>query len=52
MLRTFSNFHLRDGLPLVHGNKPGSFPFSTAQIDHKFVAIIAERCQDLFQARD
>jgi hypothetical protein len=52
MLRTFSNFHIRDGLPLVHGNKPGSFLFSTAQIDHKLVAITAERCQDFFQARD
>jgi hypothetical protein len=30
MLRTFSNLHLRNGLPFVHSNKPGSFLLSTA----------------------
>ena len=42
---TLRNLHVRDRLPLVHGDEPRLPSTSTAEIDDEFLCIVVERCK-------
>ena len=50
MSLTLGNFHLRDGLPLVHSNKPGRAFTAAAKVNDKLVSVIAQSFEDFLES--
>lgn len=42
MRLTLGNFHLRDGLPLVHSHEPGHALTTAAKVNDKLASIIVQ----------
>jgi hypothetical protein len=47
---TLGNFHLRDGLPLVHSHEPGRSLTAAAKVNDKLASIIAQSFEDFLES--
>ena len=48
--RALVDLHLRDSLPLAHGDEPRLSTPPTTQIEHEAVPVTAQSCQDGLQS--
>ena len=47
---TLGNFHLRDGLPLVHSHEPGRALAAAAKVNDKLASIIAQSFEGFLES--
>jgi hypothetical protein len=50
MSLTLGNFHLRDGLPLVHSHEPGHALTAAAEVNDKLASIIVQSFEDFLES--
>jgi hypothetical protein len=50
MSLTLADFHLRDGLPLVHSHKPSHALTAAAKVNDKLTFIVVESFEDFLES--
>ena len=47
---TLGDFHLRDGLPLVHSHEPGRALTAAAKVNDKLTSIVVQSVEDFLES--